>query len=133
MSNLSESCACVYIYIYTQFPRLFCNNFSAECVCSESNSKTSGTAGLCYDSSRAVFGRQYDRRCFSISLCRPHSYRTIDTAPVHSPRLICQWWHCRTRLGPTLSPPAFKAKKCSCCRSGNQRVRTIVASEGTDG
>jgi len=54
MLNLSESCACVRV----------CNNFSAECECSESNSKTSGTAGLCYDSSRAVFDTQHDRRCF---------------------------------------------------------------------
>jgi len=54
MLNLSESCACVRV----------CNNFSAECECSESNSKTSGTADLCYDSSRTVFDTQYGQRYF---------------------------------------------------------------------
>jgi len=52
-----------------------CNNSNSECECSASNSKTSGTADLRYDSSRAVFGTQYDRRCFPYR-CVRHTVTT---------------------------------------------------------
>jgi hypothetical protein len=113
-------CVCVLIYIYTSIyiiyiymatvikihvPPLFCNNFSAECVCFESNSKTAGIADLCYDSSRAPFGWQYSaiEGVFYVYRCTPHNYRTVDTAPVHPRCLICQRWRCWTPLGPTVN------------------------------
>jgi hypothetical protein len=97
-------CVCAYIYIYTHthiintyiythVPRLSCNNFSAECECSESNSRLQEQQT--YVMTRAVRSlADSTMEGFPISLCMPHSYRTIDTAPVHSPRLISQWWRC---------------------------------------